>query len=365
MIKAYLLSGTRLRIRGENDQAFKDLLKIWTDKGGDVALGPAGAIDLLGDIPSFWSLADKISADSRLFPLSEMIISRLENVEIKNWEIPMPRADTLLVSDRPLVMGIINVTPDSFSDGGKNFDRDKAVKSAFRLVDEGADILDIGGESTRPGAQEVPVDEEIRRTVPVVEKLAGKVSVPISIDTRKSAVAEAALKVGASIVNDVSMLGHDPYLADICARYGAPLVISHIQGTPATMQNNPHYNDLLPEIIDALGQAIETAEERGVSSKSIILDPGIGFGKKLEHNLAILNGLYALTGLGKPIMIGPSRKRFIGDILKVSTDQRLEGTISTCVLALLRGAKIFRVHDVKENRRALDVAHAIITQKPF
>lgn len=365
MIKAYLLSPTRMRLRGENDQAFKDLLKIWTEQGGDVSVARAGAMDLLGDIPSFWALAERISADSRLFPVSEMMMTRLESVEVKNWEIPMPRADVLLISDKPLIMGIINVTPDSFSDGGKNFDHNRAVESAFRMVEEGADILDIGGESTRPGAQEVPVDEEIRRTAPVIEKLAGKVSVPISIDTRKSAVAETALKAGASIVNDVTMLGHDPHLADVCARNSAPLILSHIQGTPATMQNNPHYDDLLPEIIDGLEHAIAVAKERGVSAKSIIVDPGIGFGKRLEHNLAILNGLYALTALGRPLLIGPSRKRFIGDILQVTPDQRLEGTIASCVVALLRGAKIFRVHDVKENRRALDVAHAIITQKIY
>lgn len=360
-MKPYLLSSTRMRIRGASEQPFKDLLRSWREMGGDVTIGPAGSMDLLGVSPNhFWRLAEKISADSRLFPVAEQMMNRLECAGARRWEIALMGGNILQVGERPVIMGIINVTPDSFSDGGAHFDHELAVEDGIKMAVNGADILDVGGESTRPGAAPVDVEEEKRRVIPVIEELAAAVKVPISIDTHKSEVARAALEAGAMIINDVTMLKRDPDLADVAAKFNAPLILSHILGTPQNMQQNPQYEDMWPEILDALTDAIEVAKRRGVHEDQIILDPGIGFGKKLEHNLNIINGLFALTTLGRPVLIGPSRKRFIGDVLGVDVDQRLDGTIAACVVSLMRGAAIFRVHDVLENRRALDIAHAIL-----
>jgi len=360
-MKPYLLSHTRMRIRGANEQAFRDLLRAWREMGGDVAVGTAGSMDLLGVSPNhFWRLAEKISADSRLFPVAELMLSQLESAEAKQWDIPLMGGRVLHVGERPIVMGIINVTPDSFSDGGAHFEHELAVEEGIKMAVNGADILDVGGESTRPGAESVDSDEEKRRVLPVIRELAAAVKVPISIDTNKAEVARAAMGEGATIINDVTMLTHDPEIADVAASSNAPLILSHIQGTPQTMQKEPHYEDVWLEIIDALTNCMEEVRRRGVHEDHIILDPGIGFGKKLEHNLKIINGLFALTTLGRPVLIGPSRKRFIGELLGVDVDERLDGTIAACVVALMRGASIFRVHDVLENRRALDMAHAIM-----
>jgi dihydropteroate synthase len=257
-------------------------------------------------------------------------------------------------------MGILNVTRDSFSDGGLYFDKSAAIKRAIQMVEEGADIIDIGGESTRPGAEPVTVEEELRRTIPVIEALAKEINVPISIDTYKSEVAEKALDAGASIVNDISGLRFDPEMAKVVSDYKVPVVIMHIKGRPKDMQQNPVYEALVPEIMDYLREGIRLAKESGVSEDKIIIDPGIGFGKTFNQNLEIINNLHEFTLLEKPILIGPSRKAFIGKILgNVSETDRLEGTSAAVAISIMSGANIIRVHDIKEMVRVARVADAI------
>lgn len=258
-------------------------------------------------------------------------------------------------------MGILNVTPDSFSDGGVYFDKEKAVEHALRMQEEGADIIDIGGESTRPGAKAVTLKEEIKRVVPVIEALAKKVSIPISIDTYKSEVADAAISAGASIVNDISGLRFDRRMPKVAARHKTPVVIMHIKGTPKNMQKNPSYTALIPEILDYLTESIAIARDAGIPDEMIIIDPGIGFGKTLEHNLEIINRLREFRGFEKPILIGPSRKSFIGKILDgLHAEERIEGTASAVAIGIFNGANIIRVHDVKAMSRVARVADAVI-----
>lgn len=269
------------------------------------------------------------------------------------------RDKELELGKRTLVMGVLNVTPDSFSDGGLYLDPKRAVERAWKMVEEGADIIDIGGESTRPGAEPLPLEEELKRVMPVLEALGPSFPVPMSIDTYKAKVAEEALKAGVSIVNDISGLGFDQKMAEVVARYGAALVIMHIKGTPRDMQLNPTYEDVMGEIRAYLRERIEKAEKAGVNPEAIVIDPGIGFGKRLEHNLEIFRRLKELEGLDKPILVGPSRKRFIGEILGVDTDQRLYGTLAAVAFSVLHGAHIVRVHDVRPCRQLVDVIDAI------
>jgi len=260
---------------------------------------------------------------------------------------------------RTLVMGVLNVTPDSFSDGGLFYEPERAVERALEMVEEGADIIDIGGESTRPGSEPVPLEEELRRVIPVIEAVAREVEVPIWVDTYKAKVAEEALRKGASIVNDISALGFDPEMAEVVARHGAALILMHIKGTPRDMQKDPQYEDVLGEIRAYLRERIARAEAAGVSPDAIVVDPGIGFGKKLEHNLEILRNLDRLQDLDKPILVGPSRKTFIGQILGVDVSDRLYGTLGAVVHSVMKGAHIVRVHDVKAARHVVDVIDAI------
>ncbi|MEW6418259.1 MAG: dihydropteroate synthase [Nitrospirota bacterium] len=257
-------------------------------------------------------------------------------------------------------MGILNVTPDSFSDGGLYFDKSAAIKRAIQMVEEGADIIDIGGESTRPGSEPVTIEEELRRTIPVIEELAKEVKVPISIDTYKSEVAKRALDAGASMVNDISGLRFDPEMPDIVSEYKVPVVIMHIKGTPKNMQQNPVYEALIPEIMDYLREGIKIAKQTGISEDKIIIDPGIGFGKTFDHNLEIIKHLREFTFLEKPILIGLSRKAFIGKILgDVPVTERLEGTAAAVAISIINGANIIRVHDVKEMVKVAKIADAI------
>ncbi len=257
-------------------------------------------------------------------------------------------------------MGILNVTPDSFSDGGVFLNKDRAVDQALRMQDEGADIIDIGGESTRPGSGAITFREEIKRVLPVIEKLAGKVNIPISIDTYKSVVAEAAIQAGASIINDISGLRFDTKMPGIVARHKVPVVIMHIKGRPRDMQKKPVYKSLIPEIMDYLNESIITARNAGIPDNMIIIDPGIGFGKTLEHNLEIIRRLNEFTGYQKPILIGPSRKSFIGKLLgDLPVTDRLQGTAAAVAIGIFNGANIIRVHDVKEMFRVAKIADAI------
>ncbi|MEO5359368.1 MAG: dihydropteroate synthase [Nitrospirota bacterium] len=253
------------------------------------------------------------------------------------------------LSLKTCVMGILNVTPDSFSDGGRFFDRTMAIDQALAMESAGADIIDIGGESTRPGAEAVSYDEELRRTIPVIEAIAQSVSIPISIDTYKADVARKALEAGAEIINDISGLRFDGAMASVAAHYDAAVIIMHIKGTPKDMQINPVYEDIFSEIEAYFNKSIETALAAGVKKDMIVLDPGIGFGKTIDHNLQIIGNLGRFKGLGHPILIGASRKAFIGKILgDVPVDKRLMGTAAMVSASILNGADIVRVHDVSE-----------------
>lgn len=258
------------------------------------------------------------------------------------------------------VMGVLNVTPDSFSDGGLYLSKNMAVEHALKMQDEDADIIDIGGESTRPGAERVSAKEEIKRVVPVIEKLVKKIKIPISIDTYKSAVAKAALSAGASIVNDISGLRFDTKMPEVIAQYQVPVVIMHIKGTPKNMQKDPTYKALIPEVMDYLRGGIEIAQRAGVAKDKIIIDPGIGFGKTVEHNLEIIKHLNEFTGFEKPILLGPSRKSFIGETLgDLAVTERLEGTAAAIAIGIFNGANIVRVHDVKAMVRVAKIADGI------
>ncbi|HEX8949758.1 MAG TPA: dihydropteroate synthase, partial [Dissulfurispiraceae bacterium] len=258
------------------------------------------------------------------------------------------------------VMGVLNITPDSFSDGGLHFDRDKAVAHALRLVEDGADILDIGGESTRPGSDPVPLEEELRRTIPVIQAVAKEIRVPISIDTYKSEVARRALDAGASMVNDISGLRFDPEMPKVVSEYKVPVLIMHIKGTPGDMQQNPVYEALIPEVMDYLRIGARLASNFGIPGDMVIIDPGIGFGKTFSHNLEIIRNLREFTLLGNPVAIGVSRKAFLGKVLgNAPAQERLEGTASAVAISIFNGAHIVRVHDVKEMAKVARVADAI------
>lgn len=259
-------------------------------------------------------------------------------------------------------MGVLNVTPDSFSDGGQFFSLERALAHAEQMVDEGADLIDIGGESARPGSESISVAEELRRVIPTIEALTVKGSVPISIDTTKSSVARAALAAGAEIVNDVSGLRFDPYIASEAAKAKAGLVLMHSRGTPKTMQQLPPVSDIMSEVLNGLRASVTIAEERGVARESIAIDPGIGFGKTTEQNLELIAKLDQLARefADSPILIGTSRKSFIGKLLDgAPADQRIHGTIATVVASVLNGAHIVRVHDVKAAVDAVRVVDAI------
>ena len=281
------------------------------------------------------------------------------------WHI---RDRALPIGDRTLIVGILNVTPDSFSDGGHFFDLGLALAHAEQMISEGADIIDVGGESTRPGGEPVSVEQEIARVVPVIEALAQRSNVPISVDTTKSEVARAALDSGAAIVNDISALRFDFYVADAVARAGAGLVLMHSRGTPATLHRLPPVADIMHEVKRGLRASINMAERRGVKRESIVIDPGIGFGKSQEQNLELLARLDQLIAAfpDYPLLIGTSRKSFIGRILTgengtpAPAEDRLHGTMATITTAVLKGAHIVRVHDVKATVETIRVARAVL-----
>ncbi len=277
-------------------------------------------------------------------------------------EISERRRDwaALLTAPRPLIMGVLNVTPDSFADGGLYFDHAAALSQARAQVAAGADLLDIGGESTRPFADPVPLSEELRRVVPVIEAIAPEITIPISIDTYKAEVARAALDAGAAVINDISALRFDPGMAPLAAAYQAPVILMHMQGTPRDMQRQPHYDDLMGEIKVFFRERLDFALSQGIPRDLLVLDPGIGFGKTGEHNLEILNRLDEFLDLGYPLLIGPSRKAFIGRITgQPAGEERDVGTLAALAVAVLRGARIVRTHNVSYARQFLAVLDAI------
>jgi len=270
------------------------------------------------------------------------------------------RGRVLDVGTRTLLMGIVNVTPDSFSDGGRFYEPGAAVEQGLRLAAEGADIVDVGGESTRPGAEAVDAETECRRVLPVIEGLAAQGALPISIDTSKAVVARRALDAGASIINDVTALRGDPEMAAVAAQSDVPLILMHMQGTPRTMQQAPHYDDLMSEVVAHLRGAMAAAVDAGVDEEQLVVDPGLGFGKTLDHNLELLRRLGELRSLGRPILIGPSRKSFIGKVLGVPADERVLGTAAAVAFAIARGAHIIRVHDVAQISQVARMTDAML-----
>ena len=273
----------------------------------------------------------------------------------KTWLIK----DQELHLDTPVIMGILNVTPDSFSDGGQFIDPSMAVSRALEMLDQGATIIDVGGESTRPGSLPISVEEEISRTVPVITALAAQSDAIISIDTQKAPVAQAALKAGAHIINDVSAGRSDPEMFEIVRKSQAGYILMHMQGNPETMQIAPSYGNVMDDIEHFLMEQIRSATSVGIDIERIVVDPGIGFGKTLEDNLTILGNLQRINAAGRPIMIGASRKSFIGMIDDSPADQRLGGSLAAIISGFMRGVRIFRVHDVAETRQVLDIFSAI------
>ena len=267
----------------------------------------------------------------------------------------------MVLGERTLIMGILNVTPDSFSDGGRFQTPHEAVEAGLCMADEGADIIDIGGESTRPGSEPVPDEEELKRVLPVIEKLAKLVSVPISVDTTKAAVARKAIEAGAEIINDISALRFDKEMGAVAAKAGAGLILMHMRGVPKTMQEGPIvYQDLLAEIKDFLRERIFYALSLGVEMERIMIDPGIGFGKTAEDNMRILKNLQQLQELERPILTGVSRKSFIGKVLDVPPQERLEGTIASVVVSIMNGSSVVRVHDVGVIKKVVTMTDAIL-----
>jgi dihydropteroate synthase len=327
--------------------------------GIPVLRGEKGAL-ALGSISQLWSaarsLADAVE-DGGARALATELARRAGNVEAPQqpWLLPRSR----LPEGRVLVMAVLNVTPDSFSDGGSFAVADAAVEHGLRLAAEGADLIDVGGESTRPGAQPVPADEELRRALPVIRELVRRAKVPISIDTTKAEVARAAMEAGAEVVNDVSGLRRDPEMGTAVARGGAALCLMHSRGEPRDMQQHAAYADLLGEVQDELLEGLRRAREAGVPEERIALDPGLGFAKTAEHNLLLMRRLRELTQLGRPLLAGASRKSFLGRLSGKIAPERLTGSVAAAAVLALNGASILRVHDVAATREALAVVDAV------
>jgi len=355
-----------LKVEGIEPRRANLLKQEMLSLGGDVAVDGRGfdcsaeQTDtlLMGTQKHFEKLIFKLEQYPDLQPLGHSIGETLKNISKTRYSIRC-RKRTLMLGRRTLLMGVLNVTPDSFSDGGLFFDKEKAISHGLRMVEEGADIIDVGGESTRPGSKPLELEEELRRVIPVIELLAKRVDIPLSIDTYKSAVAKRAIEAGAEIINDISGLHFDPTLAQVAAKEDTPLILMHIRGIPETMQKNVHYDTLFSEILRYLRDSIQRAESAGLDPQQVIVDPGIGFGKKVEDNLLIIKNLHEFRILGKPILLGTSRKSFIGKILNADAGERLEGTISSTAIGVLNGAHIIRSHDVLQAKKAIAVADAI------
>ena len=355
-----------LKIEGIEPRTANLLKQEMLSLGGDVAVDGRG-LDcsarqtdalLMGTQKHFEKLIPKLEQYPNLDSLGQSIKETLKNISKTQYSIHC-RKRTLTLGKSTLLMGILNVTPDSFSDGGLFFDKDNAVSHGLMMVEEGADIIDIGGESTRPGSKPIELEEELHRVIPVIESIAKEADVPISIDTCKSTVAQRAFEAGAEIINDITGLHFDPDLAKVAAKGNTPLILMHIRGTPETMQKNVHYDSLFSEILQHLKDSIQRAESAGLDPGQIIIDPGIGFGKTVEDNLLIIKNLHEFRILGKPILLGTSRKSFIGKILNAEVEDRLEGTLSSMAIGVLNGAHIIRSHDVLQAKKALAVADAI------
>lgn len=317
---------------------------------------PGGSLAVPGDRRAFRELARLLATRVPDLGRSLRLLLERDALRLHRWGI---RGRVLETGPRTRVMGVVNVTPDSFSDGGRHLDPAAAVEHGLRLAAEGADVLDVGGESTRPGARPVSEEEERERVVPVVRALARRTDVPVSVDTRHATVAAAALEAGARIVNDVTALGGDPGMGPLVARAGAGVVLMHMQGTPETMQEDPRYEDVVADVLDFLAGAVRRAVEAGVDESRIAVDPGIGFGKRLEHNLALLRHLGSFRALGRPVVLGASRKGFLGKITGRPVEDRLAGSLGVAAAAAMAGAAMIRAHDVPETVDALRAVDAV------
>jgi len=338
--------------------------------GGDAAVARgsvACSIDstdvlIMGTLKQISALIKKI--DKQPFGLSliaDDISAILKNTGQIQYILKTSKREIIL-GKKTIVMGILNVTPDSFSDGGLFYNTKTAVERGLQMIDEGADIIDIGGESSRPGAQSVDAKTELKRVIPIIEKLVKKTKTPISIDTTKAKVAKLALAAGAEIVNDISALNGDKKMAGIARDAGAAIILMHMRGKPQSMQkNNLVYDDLMGEITSYLKTSIEKAMKAGIDKKSLVIDPGIGFGKTAEDNYRIIKNIAELKGLGFPIMIGPSRKSFIGKVISGEPHERIEGTSASVTAAIINGAKIVRVHDVAAMKKVCTITDAIVS----
>ena len=337
--------------------------------GGDAAVA-RGAVAcsiektdliLIGTLKQIRRFIEKISFQPfGLKLLAESLDTLLDNLLAEHWTLKTSR-QKMILGDRTRIMGILNVTPDSFSDGGRFDSPEKAVACGFQLVEDGADILDIGGESTRPGAEPVSLEEELRRTIPVIQGLSGKINVPISIDTTKAVIAREAVAAGAEIVNDISAMRFDEQMPDVIASSGAAVVFMHMRGVPQTMQKGDlHYALLQGEIIDFFRERLNTALLAGILPEQVIIDPGIGFGKTRSDNLKLLKYLLEFNVVGRPILTGPSRKSFLGQEGRGGAVDRLEETAAAVTVAVMNGSQIVRVHDVKAMKKVVAVADSIV-----
>jgi len=366
-----------LKVRGVNPIAANILKQEMLARGGDVVISRDTLIGLreienkdtktdvliLGNINSIKSLIDKI--EGQQFGLKNLAMELRDYLERLD---KMSKRDELVIADKKfnmdrdvLIMGILNVTPDSFYDGGYYFEKDKAYRRVDAIVSEGADIIDVGGMSTRPGSLPVASEEEIERVIPVIEYIKKNYNILISADTYRSEVASRAIDAGAQIINDISGLSINENMSGVIARYGVSVIIMHIKGTPENMQKNPHYENVIDEIYDYLEDRASMAVSSGIGPEKIIIDPGIGFGKTLEHNLEIINKISEFKMMGYPVMMGMSRKSFIGGVLDLPVEERLEGSLAAAVYAAINGVNILRVHDVKETVRAVKVAKSIVS----
>lgn len=360
-----------IKVRGLPAAAAHILKQTMLSIGGDVGVSydsltmrnATTDAMILGSETHFRRLIENLKPQPlNLRDLSEEIERTLARFNTRHFRVPVGQAGSpshLKVGGRTLLMGIVNVTPDSFSDGGEFLGLDQAVERCFQLADEGADIIDVGGESSRPGSEGVSADEELRRVMPVFERISGKVGVPISIDTVKPQVVREAAAAGASLVNDISGLRDEKMVAAV-AETGAAVIIMHMKGTPRTMQENPQYDDLMEEITDFLADRMEAAIRGGVPEDKILVDPGIGFGKTAEDNYRAIARLEELRCLGRPIVVGPSRKSFIGKVVKGSPRERVFGTAAAVALCIQHGADIVRAHDVREMKDVAAVADEFV-----
>lgn len=366
-VMATKMLGLSLKIKSLSLKSAHIIKQEMLSLGGDAAL-PRGAMEfandnvdviVIGTLKQLRLLCQKLRMQPfGLKEIGEELSRYIEKYYSNSFLIKCP-GTTLDFSRGPLIMGILNITPDSFFDGGKYLCKDDAIKHGLQLVEDGADIIDIGGESTRPGSEPVSEKEELERVLPVVKELSKRISIPISIDTYKSRVAREAIDAGAQIINDISGMRFDEKMVQVVVERDVPVVIMHIKGTPRDMQKEPYYEDVIQEILDYFNERINFAIRSGISENKIIIDPGIGFGKRLEDNINILRNLSAFKIFGRPILVGVSRKSFIGKILDLSVEERLEGTISATIHALSSGAQIIRVHDVKEMKRCIKIFNEI------